>query len=146
MKQLNNSRRQYPKHSQNKAPSHKHYSRQKLQTADGNTTSAVHVLGPYYIRFYRQTAMSQKNHQIFLPSGNCKIASSHAQPVSIQTAMVCSKIYQKFQTANAFRLYLIYLQVTFPDGNPSPYYYVIENHKVLLITVIGISRASNFIN
>ena len=141
MNYSNISRRQCLKHSQNKASSYKHYSRQKIQTADGNNTSAVQVFKSYSIRLYVQTAMVQKNHQIFLPSGNRKTSRSHIQSILIQTAMVCSKNHQKFQTESALRLYIIYLQYTFPDGNPSPYYYVIENQRVLLITVIEVLAA-----
>ena len=106
-------------------------SRRQFQTADGDTNSAVYPLELYFIRLCVQTAKGRKNHQIFSPSGNCKTPSSQNWSVFSPDGNSVSKKEQNSRRRSALRLYFIWLQLTFPESNLSPYYYVIEYQRVL---------------
>lgn len=103
--------------------------RRQFQMADRESVSAVYTLEPYFTRLYVQTAITQKNHQIFSRSINCKMLSSQNWSAFSLDRTSVNKNAQNPRRRNTLRLYPTCLHPPFLDGNLSPYYYVIENQK-----------------
>ena len=103
--------------------------RRQFQMADRESVSAVYTLEPYFTRLYVQTAITQKNHQIFSRSINCKMLSSQNWPAFSLDRTSVNKNAQSPRPRSVLRLYHTWLHPAFLDSNLSPYYYVIENQK-----------------
>ena len=104
-------------------------SRRQFQMADGESVSAVCTLELYFTRLRVQTAIAQKNHQIFSRSRNYKMLSSQSRPAFSLDRTSVNKNAQSPRRRSALKLYHTWLHPAFLDSNLSPYYYVIENQR-----------------
>ncbi len=115
----NNSRRKRLKCRQDKAPSHKHHSRRKFQTADGKRSYCRLPMKHYHIRLQAQMEICFKNH---FPSRNYKVPSSQYWRAIPLDGNSVNKNLRNPRWKIRFGPYCLWDQPCFLDGNPSPYY------------------------
>lgn len=116
-------------------------SRWKIQTADGNYLSFQLAIKPYLTSLHRQMEIYSQNP---FPSGNCKVTSNQYQSQISPDGNGVNKTSKNPRRKIHFNPYSLWHQSYFPDGTPSPYYFVIGVTKVTPLLVSRIAR--NFIN